>query len=195
VFLIQRARLHGYSIYLDVNPKTKKERLSFRRSESIRDVTYELAWGASLSEFRPTLTTAQQVAKVKVMGWDRKAGKPITGEAEWGKDCKLNRDQTSISQAVEGREEVITDIPVFSKKDADQKARGILCGKLYQMVKASGSTVGLPQLRAGSRVHIKKLGPRFSGEYFVTETTHTIGDGGYKTSFNARREKALEGGA
>jgi uncharacterized protein len=195
VFLIQRARLHGYNIFLDVNPKTKKDRLSFRRSESIRDVTYELAWGSSLCEFRPTLTTAQQVSKVKVMGWDRKAGKPIAGEAEWGKDCKLNRDQTTIAQAVEGREEVITDIPVVSKKDAEQKARGILCGKLFNMIKASGSTVGLPQLRSGSRVRISKLGPRFSGEYFVTETTHTIGDGGYKTNFSARREKASQGAA
>ncbi len=35
---------------------------------------------------------------------------------------------------------------------------------------------------------IKGLGARFSGTYFLTETTHTIGAGGYTTRFGARRE-------
>jgi phage protein D len=72
-------------------------------------------------------------------------------------------------------------------------ARDILRNQLKEMVKASGSTVGLPDLRAGRKVIIKNLGQRFSGEYFVTQTTHKIGDGGYTTSFEARREKGLEG--
>ena len=37
-------------------------------------------------------------------------------------------------------------------------------------------------------MQIEGLGARFSGTYFVTETTHTIGDSGYTTKFNARRE-------
>ena len=32
------------------------------------------------------------------------------------------------------------------------------------------------------------VGARFSGLYFVTDTTHTIGNNGYLTKFNARRE-------
>jgi phage protein D len=57
-----------------------------------------------------------------------------------------------------------------------------------EMVKASGTTVGLPDLRAGQRVLISGIGSRLSGIYFVTDTTHTIGDSGYTTRFNARRE-------
>jgi phage protein D len=57
------------------------------------------------------------------------------------------------------------------------------------MVKASGSTVGLPDLRAGSVVMIDGAGKRFSGRYFVTATTHAIGDGGYTTQFECRREE------
>jgi phage protein D len=61
------------------------------------------------------------------------------------------------------------------------------------MVEASGSTVGLPELRAGRKVEIAGFGPRFTGEYFITETTHTIGSNGYTTTFKARREGPLEG--
>jgi phage protein D len=49
--------------------------------------------------------------------------------------------------------------------------------------------VGLPDLRAGSVVNIDGLGARFTGRYFVTSTTHAIGDGGYTTQFECRREE------
>ena len=58
---------------------------------------------------------------------------------------------------------------------------------------ATGTCVGLPDLRTGQRVRIKGVGSRFSGTYFVTETTHTIGDQGYSTNFTARREQKIEG--
>jgi phage protein D len=38
-------------------------------------------------------------------------------------------------------------------------------------------------------VRIAGLGARFSGEYFITDTTHTISDAGYITKFNGRREE------
>ena len=49
-------------------------------------------------------------------------------------------------------------------------------------------------LRAGQQVHVKGLGARFSGVYFVTKSTHTVNDSGYITKFTARREAPLPGG-
>ena len=58
-----------------------------------------------------------------------------------------------------------------------------------QMVKGSGSTVGLPELRAGTVLHIGGLDECFNGRYFVTGTTHTIGGSGYTTKFDCRLEE------
>ena len=55
-------------------------------------------------------------------------------------------------------------------------------------MKAQGTVIGLPRLRAGSRVLVDGIGSRLSGEYFVTETTHTVNSSGYQTRFSARRE-------
>ena len=55
-------------------------------------------------------------------------------------------------------------------------------------MKAQGTVVGLPRLRAGSRVLLDGIGTRLSGEYFVVETTHTFNGNGYQTKFTARRE-------
>ena len=38
-------------------------------------------------------------------------------------------------------------------------------------------------------MNIDGVGTRFSGRYFVTSTTHTIGDSGYTTQFECRREE------
>ncbi|MBA7490397.1 hypothetical protein ES702_00935 [subsurface metagenome] len=87
------------------------------------------------------------------------------------------------------RIEVIADKPVCTKKEAKQLAKEALENIVKGMVKASGSTVGLPDLRAGTNIEIKNLGELFNGRYFVTQTTHTISDTGYTTNFSARKEE------
>jgi phage protein D len=77
---------------------------------------------------------------------------------------------------------------VHTKEEAKKIAVGILKDRQKEMVKASASCVGLPSLCAGSKVEIEGLGARFSGTYYVTATTHTLGDSGYTTRFDARRE-------
>ena len=67
-------------------------------------------------------------------------------------------------------------------------ARGILADKVKDLVTGNGSTVGLPDLRAGRTVVIDGLGLRYSGKYLITETTHKIGGSGYTTDFTARME-------
>jgi phage protein D len=78
--------------------------------------------------------------------------------------------------------------PVHTKQEAETLARRTLENNAKEMVKGSGSVVGLPDLRAGAAVSIVGVGTRFDGRYFVTSTTHTIGDGGYTTRFECRRE-------
>lgn len=55
-------------------------------------------------------------------------------------------------------------------------------------VTASGTSIGIPELRAGTLIEIQALGERFSGNYLVIATNHTIGDSGYTTSFESRKQ-------
>ena len=121
-------------------------------------------------------------------GWNRSTKQPITGQASRDK-LKLNRDLHKQLENCDAREERVVDMPVFSQKEADECAKAILLARSNDLVKASGTCVGLPDLRAGRRVRIAGLGARFSGEYFITDTTHTINDNGYITKFNGRREQ------
>jgi uncharacterized protein len=199
VFLLNRARSHGYVVVV-VEPEdgSKEKCLYFGPSEGLKKglpreqaVTYLLEWGKSLIQFKPTLTTARQIGSVTVRGWDRRKKEVFEGRAEW-KELKINRDLGDIAKEFDEREEIVTDQPVYDKAEANKLAQTILKNQLKDLVKASGATIGLPDLRAGRNILIAGVGDRYGGKYYVTETTHTINDSGYQTTFNARREEEGE---
>jgi phage protein D len=97
--------------------------------------------------------------------------------------------ESTIEQSFNQRKEIVVDRPIHSKKEAETLALETLERISKDMVKGTGSTVGLPDLRAGSVVMMGGLGTRFSGRYFVTSTTHAISDSGYTTQFECRREE------
>jgi phage protein D len=156
-----------------------------------RNVTYLLEWGKSLIRFQPTLTTANQVGSVTVRGWDRRR-KHVIEVTVKRSQVEINRDLGDIDPAFNQREEIVTDRPIYNESQAKALARDLLKNQLKEMVKGSGATIGLPDLRAGRKTFIAGLGARFSGTYFVTDTMHTINDSGYQTSFNVRREEERE---
>lgn len=198
-FLMTRALRLGYVVYIregdpaSKNPAERNTHLYFGPSDGRvpgqRHVEFQLRWGASLSEFKPTLTTANQVKSVTVNGWDRTKKKAITAKVSLeDKEVAVNKDLHELLNVCDPREELVVDKPVHSEKDAKRIALAILRDRQKEMVKAAGTTVGLPDLRAGRKIQIDGLGARFNGTYFVTDTQHTLSDSGYVTRFNARRE-------
>jgi uncharacterized protein len=191
-FLFNRARQRGYVVYV-CEGKDGSE-LYFGPSQSgmtpaQRQVTFELEWGKSMIDFKPTLTTANQIKSVTVKGWNRRTRQPISEKVDLDDpELNLNRDLYKLLANCDPREEVVVEEPVFTPGLARRRAIDILRERQKEMVKASVTIIGLPDLRAGQRVRILGVGARFSGTYFVTDTTHAISDGGYTTRFNARRE-------
>lgn len=191
-FLFVRALERGYVLFIQ---EGKEPTLYFGPSHGgrglpLRNVTFELEWGRSLIEFKPTLTTANQVKSVTVRGWDRAKKEAIEAKVDLDDpELNRNRDLYRLLQSCDPREDVVVNEPVFNEDQARRRARALLSERQKTMVRASAKTVGLPDLRAGQLVNILGLGARFSGTYFITDTTHTIGEQGYTTQFNCRREE------
>jgi uncharacterized protein len=186
-FLLDRAFERGYVIFV----RESDGKLYFGPSNGgsapgLRDVTFKLSWGKSLIDFKPNLTIANKVRAVTVKGWNRNTRRRIEETATID-DLQTNSDLYRLLSCEE-REDKVVHEPVFSEHQARERAKALLAESLKRLVTASATTIGLPDLRAGQRVQICGVGSRFSGTYFVTDTTHTIGDSGYTTRFNARRE-------
>jgi phage protein D len=153
-------------------------------------VTYDLAWGKSLVEFKPTLSTSNQVKSVTVHGWDRTRHEAIEVKVDIDDpELNRNRDLYRLLQRCDPREEIVVNEPVFTRADARRRAIAILLRRRRLLVRATATTVGLPDLRAGQLVQISDVGSRFGGTYFVTDTTHTMDpNNGYTTRFGLYRE-------
>jgi phage protein D len=216
VFLMQRSRDIGYDITIedsvDDNTGIRNVLLHYRSSASVLRPTYALQWGKSLISFQPTLQTARQVNSVTVKGWNVQTKKPISETATRADLAKadqktiapedLGLDSSQASDTVE----IVVDRGFKNPKEAKNVALKTLRQLAQGLVTAKGKTIGLPELRAGSKVNIyiapldldstgqnppPPLTDRFSGVYQVTETTHTISDSGYTTDFSCRMEARI----
>jgi uncharacterized protein len=191
VFLLERARSIGYDLFVKEPDDGGEPTLVFKRSTRVRQVTHELAYGRSLISFNPTLSTARQVAKVTVRGWDNVKKEKIEGTAQRSqlRTSRFARGTEDPAGSFADREEVITNRPVNSKAEAETLALETLERIAKDMVTASGSTVGLPDLVTGSVIVVGGVTERFGGRFFVTATTHSIDDSGYTTQFDCRKEE------
>jgi phage protein D len=189
-FLLQLAHSQGYVL----EAREDTQQLYFGASAQSLPSNYQLEWGKGLVSFKPSLSTANQWQSVTVRGWDRQAQKPISATVDLT-DPQIKKLNGDLHGLIQDRQQQTVDLPVFTVAEATQKARALLMDRTKEIVTAHGKTVGLPALRAGTQVNIQGVGARLSGTYFVTKSTHTLGEGGYVTEFDCRREDLGTSGA
>ena len=196
-FLLSQARKYGYVVFvLEGDPHGKgvqrERRLYFGPSQTdmpgLRDVTFALKWGISLIDFKPTLTTAHQNKSVTVTGWNRATKQPINATVTLD-DPKLNinRDlHEMLKRATRATSVSSMNRSIRQHRHGNGPWRPPTIGTRDGRSERDVHRAARPARRtAGADRRTRRA---FSGTYFVTGTTHTIGDGGYTTKFDARRE-------
>jgi len=187
-FLQARAQRIGYEVYV------KAKTLYFCRRRAEQEVGPELVWGLALRDFRPRLTTMEQVDEVIVRGWDPKTKREIVGRATKGQITpKVGVAESGGELAHQAfgvsAQAVVVNHPVANVEEANVMAQA-LCDELSgDFIQAEGICFGNPQVQAGQIVTIQGVGYRFSGQYFVTSATHIHNADGYETLFNISGRK------
>lgn len=178
-FLMEQARLIRFE--LRVEDKT----LIFRRAKGTESLVTVLEWGKNLQSFTPTMTARGQVNQVTVRGYDPKAKREIVGRfVAPGAGGQSGAEVTE--QAFGSGEEARVDHPIWSQEEADQLAQAKYNELAHRFLTGSGTTIGLPNLKAGAVVQLAGLG-QFNGKYRLSRVTHAFGTGGYTTSFGGER--------
>jgi phage protein D len=206
---MQRSRDIGYDITIDDQTDTTSGictiTFHYQSSASVLRPAYVLEWGKSLISFQPTLQTARQVNAVTVNGWNVQTKQPISKTATRADLVKNNEkvvapeDLGVTENALSQKIEIVVDRGFKDPNEAQQVALKSLRQLAQGFVEAKGKTIGLPDLRAGSKVNVYMYplgsppppGDRFSGTYSVTETTHSMSDNGYTTDFTCRMEARI----
>lgn len=152
-----------------------------------------LEWGRSLISFNPRLSTHDAPTEVMVRGPQTSTGRgkePLVGTARPG-DVRVRLGEETgqeISQRRFGENQILVqDHNIASAQEANERAQARLESQAMNFITGRGSCLGNPHLRARSVIELKGLGRKFSGRYYITSTTHSLGGSGYKTDFEVKR--------
>ncbi|MGC0417000.1 phage late control D family protein [Embleya sp. AB8] len=155
------------------------------------DVT--LRYGHSLMEFTPRISTVGQVARVSVRVWRPEVHLELTISV--GYDWDRQSLSIEVSPGFErpqgggssGSEAFLVDEPV-TIATAPRLIVAKLIPRLNRRTTASGSCVGDPRITAGRVLRIEGVGETYGGLWRVVSAEHTLDGGGYRTSFELRKE-------
>lgn len=185
-FLQRLARQVGFQFRCDLRV------LYFTRPSDDKKEILQLDLGRDIIRFSPRLNTARVYTEVEVRGHNpNNPGLPIIGRAVSGAERAPEPGRTTGSQLVGAchgeHKKVITDVPVNSVEHANLIAESVLNQASDRLIEGEGECIGIPEIRPGTSIRLGNMGKRFSGKYYVTAASHSIGNSGYKTNFTVKR--------
>lgn len=191
-FLKKLADRNSYEIYVD-----EDKRLHFALPKVSSEPVVELSYGEGLLSFKPEANLAGQISKVEVYGWDRAGKEQIVGTATTGEELGLNGTSPgqyllNLVQDPKKRPTLRLRQPVFTKSEADQRAKAALNENSKKFLTGEGESIGLPQIRPDNRIMLTNLGSPFSMPYYIRKAVHKIDSSGYRTRFTIEEPGAKE---
>lgn len=157
----------------------------------------QLVFGDDLIEFRPRVTSAEQVSNIKVRGWDPDSKQVMIGSATAGTVAAagVQDDPSSLAGTFGGPTFTAVTRPLGQQAQVDVAAASIAEMISSAVAEADGTARGNPKLKAGATVSIGVVGNEFEGQYTLSGARHVFGPEGYRTHFaiNGRQDRSLLG--
>ncbi len=159
-------------------------------------IPLQFVMGQDLLEFRPRVTSAEQVREVEVRAWDPINQKVMVATAPaTAASAKLSATPASLAGTFGDGRFVSVHRPMDSQSAVDIAATALAEQLGSSFAEASGVCRGTPTLRAGTPFSVSVVGADFEGQYLATTTRHIFDHKGYRTEFSVGggQEAALVG--
>ena len=159
-------------------------------------IPLQFVMGQDLLEFRPRITSAEQVREVEVRAWDPINQKVMVATAPaTATSAKLSATPASLAGTFGDGRFVSVHQPMDSQSAVDIAAAALAERLGSSFAEASGVCRGTPTLRAGTPFSVSVVGADFEGQYLATTTRHIFDHKGYRTEFSVTggHEAALMG--
>ncbi|MGH7749658.1 MAG: VgrG-related protein, partial [Candidatus Dormibacteria bacterium] len=163
-FLRARAREVGREVAV------RGGRLTFTKaSTTISGPQLPLTMGEQLLSFSPRISSATQVGRSQVRGWDPGQKLAIVGSADAHTGAaSLSTGPAHLAGLFGAPTQVSVDRPLARQGEADVAASALADSLGSTFVEAEGVARGDPYLRAGAPVRIEGAGSTFDGTYVLT---------------------------
>lgn len=155
----------------------------------------QLVFGKDLLEFRPRVSSAEQVKEVKVRTWDPKLKQALVGAAQAGTtSVQLRASPAGLAEKF-GAASFLAFGLGAQQAEVEAAARAVAEQIGSAVAEAEGVARGNPRLRAGTAVSVGVVAEDFAGRYTLTHTRHVFDARGYRTLFevSGRQDRSLLG--
>jgi phage protein D len=185
-FLRDRARSIDAELWMEGNKLNAKSR-STRNGGTLK-----LDFHAGLREFSALADLAHQRTSVTVGGWNVSSKEALSFEAtEDAISSELNGDTSGASilnSAFGKRKEALVHTVPLSSRETQAEAEAYFKMSARRFVTGRGVAETTNDLRVGSYVDLRGLGPLFSGKYYLSEVRHLFDLRlGLRSEFTAER--------
>lgn len=186
-FLFERAEELNYDVWVD------RKTLHFGKRSRGTDI--ELRWRhniQSITNLRKSIADVSTAVVVK--GWDPVRKFELVGQS----DVEQTDDPASLLEEVGAKitAKVMGKVQTFTSRQiptSQAEAQAIAEAKFSNLassyVEGSLEAEGDPRLRRGVAFRLAGVGKRFEGEYLITDSRHTIGNDGYRTSISFSNQR------
>jgi phage protein D len=156
----------------------------------------QLVMGHELIEFRPRITSSEQVRNVEVRGWDpARKQKVVAQAAAAATSADLSTTPGKLAATFDAPSFVSVDRPLSDQSIVDATARAVAeqIGSAY--AEAFGVARGNPHIRPGVPFSVSVVADDFVGKYTPTAARHIFDHHGYRTEFtvSGRQDRSLLG--
>ncbi len=194
-FLTKIATENGFEMFIDhtASPKGRVLKFKFLISEFSPSLT--LAWGSSLMDFTPRLTTVGDIFGVTARVWVESLQTEFVIAASWDYD-RASLNLTIYPSLIGDVDEILgpqakgktLSVESTSYVTAPRAILTELLPRLNNRLTGSGSCIGDPRVKASRVIRLDGLGDQFSGLYRITSSSHKFDASGYRTNFQVRKE-------
>ena len=182
-YIMRLAELTNSSFYTDADKIYFTENLM-----ETADAVVELGWGDGLMSFSVDIDISGQVGSVEIAyRTGARKDEYLTFD---GSDIKGKGDlPNEAGDVVEEKSVELTETKVWNEKQAKLLAKSKFLKSVMNYVTGKGSTIGIPEIKAGTAIELDGLGEKLNGKYFLGQVTHQFDAGGYLTNFTCQRAK------
>lgn len=192
-FLRRISHENGWEMLIDHSDPLGGWKLRFLSLAEHLSPEITLKYGQSLIDFSPRLSKVGQIAGISVRIWQPDIKMEFTIKVSW--DWDRNALNLSVSRGFgmpTGEKNEETNILLLEEPLTQQSAPRLIMSKLFdrlnQRLTGSGNTIGDPRLLPTKVLRLEGIGEQLGGLWRATSATHTIDGGGYRTSFEVRKE-------
>ncbi|MCY7353872.1 MAG: hypothetical protein LH470_02070 [Lysobacter sp.] len=188
-FLAKIAAENGWDMLVDHGGELGGHLLRFTSPLDHLQPDVTLAYGRSLLEFQPRISTVGQVFSVSGYVWVPQIKMVFVVTLGWDWDrmaLTLSVYPGVVPLGPAGSYHLVQE--PLTAASAPRKILAEIIPRLNKRLTATGSTVGDPRIQAGRVLRVEGVGEQFGGLYRITGATQTLDGSGYRTQFETRKE-------